>query len=91
MSYAKRHPILRRLIAGPLSHKEIVIDKDGNSINKTFDDCGPLPDPSKFKLEYQLATGVSLQECPTRLVGGAGMMLETAASIGLSPDDFVNE
>lgn len=91
MSYAKRHPIIRRLFAGPLSHKEFVTDKDGNSVNKTFDDCSPMPDPSKFKLEYQLATGVSLQECPTRLIGGAGMMLETAESIGLSLDDFVNE
>lgn len=91
MSYAKRNTIKRRLFAGPLTHKEFIIDAEGNSTVKTFDDCGHMPDPSKFKLEYQLATGVSLQECPTRLVGGAGMMLETAASIGLSPEDFVNE
>ena len=91
MSFAKRNPIIRRIFALGVSHRELVKKDDGSVEFKTIDDCGAMPDPIHFRLDYQLATGVNLQSVGTRVLGTAGLLLETANSFGISTDDFLNE
>lgn len=91
MSFAKRNPIVRRLFALGVSHRELFKKEDGSVEFKSVDDCGPMPNPEHFRLDYQLATGMNLQNVGTRVLGTAGLLLETANAFGISNDDFLNE
>lgn len=91
MSFAKRNPIIRRFFSLGVNHRELSRKEDGSVEFKSIDDCGPMPNPEHFRLDYQLATGMNLQDVGTRVLGTAGLLLETANSFGISPDDFVNE
>lgn len=91
MSFAKRNPIIRRLFALGVNHRELSKKDDGSVEFKTIDDCSSMPNPGHFRLDYQLATGMNLQQVGTRLLGTAGLLLETANAFGISNDDFINE